>query len=137
MSPRRPRRRCNGTGCREYIFGSDPLCPKCEGKKKIRRARAEYQREKRTGRKSASRRGYGAAWRKRRAEFLRHELARLGVTFLSCEKCFGIARPPHVDHRIPRAKGGTDDFYNLWILCHRCHSRKTAVQDGRWKQKEA
>lgn len=36
----------------------------------------------------------------------------------------------HVDHRVARSSGGTDDLRNLRSLCHGCHSAKTARQDG-------
>lgn len=36
----------------------------------------------------------------------------------------------HVDHRIPRSAGGTDDDANLDTLCQSCHARKTASEDG-------
>ena len=29
-----------------------------------------------------------------------------------------------IDHKIPRSKGGTDDFDNLWLLCNACNSTK-------------
>lgn len=31
----------------------------------------------------------------------------------------------HVDHRVPRAKGGTSDDDNLWTLCHMCNGGKS------------
>ncbi len=33
---------------------------------------------------------------------------------------------------IPRRRGGTDAESNLQGMCHDCHSRKTALEDGRW-----
>jgi 5-methylcytosine-specific restriction protein A len=51
-----------------------------------------------------------------------------------CVNPFGI--PGHlvfstdVDHIIPREAGGSDDDENLQGLCHACHSRKTAQEDG-------
>ena len=35
-----------------------------------------------------------------------------------------------VDHIVSIADGGDDSHGNLQALCHPCHSRKTAVQDG-------
>jgi 5-methylcytosine-specific restriction endonuclease McrA len=36
----------------------------------------------------------------------------------------------HLDHKIARNAGGTDDANNLHWLCHSCHSRKTVKKDG-------
>ena len=36
----------------------------------------------------------------------------------------------HVDHIVPRAAGGTDEWSNLQSLCAKCHARKTALYDG-------
>lgn len=37
-----------------------------------------------------------------------------------------------VDHKVPKAAGGTDSFANLRGVCKPCHSRKTAQEDRRW-----
>lgn len=71
-------------------------------------------------RPSPSERGYGYEWRQLRARFLRQHSY--------CEMCGELAT--EVDHRLPRRAGGTDDEDNLQPLCKRCHSRKTAREDG-------
>ena len=87
-----------------------------------------YDRERGT----SSRRGYGARWRRLRGMFLgQHPL---------CADPFNAhdGRPvaaTDVDHIVARARGGTDAFENLQSLCHACHSRKTAVSDGRWESR--
>ena len=44
-----------------------------------------------------------------------------------CEACAGITPSAHVDHIIPRDKGGAlYDVANLQALCVSCHSAKTA-----------
>lgn len=61
---------------------------------------------------------YGTAeWKRTAAAYREH---RRGI----CEAC-GAAGARDVDHRIPRSRGGTDDFSNLQLLCHGCHSTKT------------
>lgn len=58
-----------------------------------------------------------AAWRKIRAGVL----AASGSCCVMCGKRSGL----HVDHVVPRAKGGSDEPENLRVLCHGCHSRVT------------
>ncbi len=71
-------------------------------------------------RPSAARRGYDRQWRKRRAEFVRENPR--------CVKCG--APTTDVDHILPLAEGGRDDEWNWQALCHACHSRKTAAENG-------
>lgn len=76
-------------------------------------------------RASASERGYGAAWRRKRAAHLRREPL--------CRECAGenrVTEATDVDHIISRARGGSEDDSNLQSLCHSHHSRKTAREDG-------
>lgn len=68
-------------------------------------------------------RGYGTDWRKLRASMPRTPCALCGSPWAS-----GF----HLDHIIPRSKGGTDDPSNLQWLDRACHSRKTAQHDGGW-----
>lgn len=55
-----------------------------------------------------------------------------------------------LDHKVPLARGGTNDLSNLWVLCLPCHDGKTAglknmtadewIADGRpknWSRKES
>jgi hypothetical protein len=41
-----------------------------------------------------------------------------------CRIC-GKSEKLHVDHIIPRAKGGSDSMDNLWLLCDQCNLSKT------------
>lgn len=79
------------------------------------------EHEKRDERPSAAMRGYGSAWRARRAHVLRRSPV--------CQAC-GSSPAQHVDHIAPRAQGGGDDLANLQALCAPCHSAKTAREDG-------
>lgn len=69
--------------------------------------------------------GYGRrAWRLARQE-------RLAIDNWACQDCGRIVtgREAHVDHVVPKAKGGSDLMDNLRTLCRSCHSRKTVRDD--------
>jgi 5-methylcytosine-specific restriction protein A len=78
-------------------------------------------------RPSAARRGYGTDWKK-----LREEAKRTGACgpYLCSVPGCGKARSLHLDHIVPRERGGRDVFSNLHWLCHSHHSSKTAKTDG-------
>jgi len=82
-------------------------------------ARAEQQRVD-AGRASVAERGYAGDWPRIRARVLIEEPL--------CRRCGEDSR--HVDHIVPKSQGGTDDRANLQALCSRCHSKKTASEDG-------
>ena len=69
-------------------------------------------------------RGYGADWDRLRPQILKRD----GYV-CQCEDCKaeGIVRTAtHVDHKVPKAQGGTDDPSNLQSMNVKCHMRKTA-----------
>jgi 5-methylcytosine-specific restriction endonuclease McrA len=69
--------------------------------------------------------GYGAGWRALRAEHLAMEPW--------CRECLTHGRyvaATDVDHITARRKGGSEEHDNLRSLCHACHARKTAAEDG-------
>jgi 5-methylcytosine-specific restriction protein A len=71
-------------------------------------------------------RGYGTEWTKTRIRILERD------NYL-CQPCLreGRAHPANeVDHRIPKAKGGTDDDSNLQAIAHDCHVAKTTRENG-------
>lgn len=92
----------------------------------------EHQREhRRAARPSAAARGYDDRWRKFRAEYLRaHPLC----SSPSCQALPFYIRPEatdvdHLDGAGPLGPRGYDPA-NLQALCHSCHSRKTATENG-------
>lgn len=85
--------------------------------------RAAYEQT----RPSATERGYDSAWR-----VLRHRYLKAHPTCVQCGQ-----PATDVDHITPRRQGGTDEWSNLQGLCRECHSRKTALHDGRWDGKRA
>ena len=69
-------------------------------------------------------RGYGAAWEALRKQVLSRDKG-------LCQVCLseGRFRPAReVDHKVPKAQGGTDAFENLQSICTTCHKAKTALE---------
>lgn len=87
------------------------------------RTKAEADR----ARPSANARGYGAKWQRASKAFLAEDRNRL----CACG-CGGLA--DMVDHKTPH-KGDLKLFWdrkNWQAMTRSCHSRKTALADGRW-----
>lgn len=110
--PWRPKRVCTWPGCRRLVAGR--RCPEHDGL-------AERLADRR--RPSAARRGYTRRW----ARYARAYLAEHPV----CVRCGRASE--QVDH--VRAVTGPEDegFWNEanhQALCRRCHSSKTAREDG-------
>ncbi len=118
--PRRPGHPCRMRGCPEVVAAGIPYCEA--------HAR-EVQRQADARRGSASQRGYGVNWRRLRGMFLaEHPL---------CADPYNLHGPypplaSEVDHKVPRARGGSEAWENLQALCKPCHSRKTAEMDSGW-----
>jgi 5-methylcytosine-specific restriction enzyme A len=76
--------------------------------------------------RGSSARGYGAAWQRLRSSVLAEEPL--------CRTCHAegrIVAAKHVDHIVPKAKGGDDARSNLQPLCIACHQQKTARRDSK------
>lgn len=74
---------------------------------------------------SRHKRGYGTAWDKLRKLVL--------TTEPLCRSCLTkgvVTIANHVDHILPKAKGGTDHLANLQPLCAECHEAKTIRENG-------
>lgn len=86
-----------------------------------------HQRKKERERGTAHERGYDARWRKARLAFLR-----ANPLCLQCEGYGRIVPATVVDHVVPHC-GDRVLFWdqdNWQPLCARCHSAKTAAEDG-------
>lgn len=98
----------------------------------IHNDRGQYRKPFRTGKtknKSTTQRGYGWRWQQKRERIIARDMG-------LCQPCKqqGVARPfDHVDHKTPKAAGGTDDDANLQCICAECHKAKTAREDSHWR----
>ena len=127
--PAAAKRPCSQPGCAALVTSG-----RCDlHKRKIERGP--------DNRGSSTRRGYGADWQKLRAWFIcergfeqvvaGHPPAPSSGSDLGawCEQCLKVQRyneGTDVDHIKPKRLGGLDEECNLQVLCHKCHSRKTA-----------
>lgn len=69
-------------------------------------------------------RGYGASWDRTRALVLQRDAG-------LCQPCrrHGIFHSgQEVDHRVPKARGGTDELNNLQTVCREVHRAKTSAE---------
>lgn len=120
---------CAYPGCRRPVERGQRYCAMHLEKGAARDAKAkserEAHREKRVG--SSTARGYGYRWQRLRERILsEHPLC------VECQKKGIIRLATDVDHVVPH-RGDPElmwDERNLQPLCHECHSRKTAAEDG-------
>lgn len=117
--PYKPLGPCSVQGCP----GRAVRRGRCE--KHAAEAAREYREQHPDTRPSAAARGYGATWREIRARHLNRN-----PWCVDCAAEGQRVRGTHVDHIIPRSRGGTDEPSNLQSLCPRHHSIKTATHDG-------
>lgn len=69
-------------------------------------------------------RGYGTAWDKLRLVILARDCG-------LCQPCAQLGRVTAgniVDHKVPKAQGGTDNEANLQTICGPCHQAKTQAE---------
>lgn len=77
---------------------------------------------------SRHKRGYGSTWDKLRRRVLRRDAGMCQCD--ECKKLKRIRAAHHVDHIIPRSRGGSDDMSNLRAVNRECHKRITIEQNG-------
>lgn len=115
--PSAPPRPCTYHGCKALVTSGS----RCERHAPV----AKRANDERRG--SSTQRGYGYAWQKARAAFLReHPLC------TSCDDKGYVQAAVVVDHIVPH-KGDPQLFWNRrnWQpLCKPCHDAKTAREDG-------
>lgn len=104
--PSKPKRSCSVAGCPRLVVSG--RCPQHALPRPV------------DTRPSSTQRGYGSHWRQTRGRYLK--------AYPFCVVCGGKATD--VDHKISRARGGSDAWENLQSMCGPCHSRKTSSADG-------
>mgnify|MGYP001149970312 CR=1 FL=1 len=118
----KPMKPCAAPACGALVRGVR-YCPKHEHLIKVVTRQHDERRE------SSTQRGYSYKWQQARKGFLaKHPLC------AECGRQGRIAAATDLDHIIPH-KGDKDAFWarsNWQALCHPCHSRKTATEDGGW-----
>lgn len=118
----KPMKPCAAPACGALVRGVR-YCSKHEHLIKVVTRQHDERRE------SSTQRGYSYKWQQARKGFLaKHPLC------AECERQGRIAAATDLDHIIPH-KGDKDAFWtrsNWQALCHPCHSRKTATEDGGW-----
>lgn len=85
----------------------------------------KWQRSNKNEGKTTTQRGYGAKWRKIRKVVIARDMG-------LCQRCIrsGTVKAfDAVDHKVPKARGGTDQLDNLECICNPCHTDKTNNED--------
>src|SRR4030042_6223726 len=116
--PHRSLRGCHHPGCIELIRDGNY----CEHHKKEEQAKIDQHRG------SAASRGYDARWRRLRKMYLNANPICIDPFSDHPDQ---VILATEVDHKIPKAEGGTNDWMNLQGLCKTCHSKKPAKKDRR------
>lgn len=114
----RPNRPCLKRNCRAITRNANGYCDQHQADA------AAWVSSDRKG--SATERGYGWHWRKLRDQVLKRDRY-----VCRCDECKASGRvlaATEVDHRIPKAQGGTDDSSNLCAINSDCHKRKTQAE---------
>lgn len=109
-------RPCTAPGCGALVRDGTSRCEKHKA------ALSNFTREK-----SRHARGYGSAWTKLREVVLTRDAG----LCLPCSAAGRVTAGTIVDHKQPKAEGGTDDLSNLQTICKRCHANKTALESAR------
>lgn len=125
MATVKPKKPCKWPGCRKYANDTSSYCD--EHLKLYLEKRKEYKARSERNRLSAYKRGYTSRWAKVSHSFL--------ISHPLCEECMrqGKLTPAtEVDHIKPHKGNKTLfwDYENWQALCHECHSKKTAKEDG-------
>lgn len=118
-------RPCRHAGCKQLVRDGSGYCQSHQ-----RVAAGSFSDRARGSRHE---RGYGSDWDKRRKRILERDCG-------LCQECLRHGRvtavggkpySAYVDHIVPKAEGGTDEYGNLETLCRSCHTAKTDKEKNR------
>lgn len=70
----------------------------------------------------------------RGADWFNEQLAIQGGACAGCSRLFDNDFRPSIDHVVPTAHGGDDDFANLQLLCVGCNASKGRLSELEWRQ---
>ncbi len=115
--PQRIPKPCRVRSCKDKTAERDGYCDKHRPKYNSWRQWQEKQG-------NTTQRGYGSKWQRLRLRILKRD-SNLCQT---CLKSGTLIRASHVDHIIPKSRGGDDAYSNLQSLCPECHQRKTGAE---------
>lgn len=118
--PRKPASPCSHPGCPKLTH--DRYCT--EHAKLAEHNYRKYERD------PAIDRRYGRQWRKVRARYVA-----LHPVCEQCKKEGRLTPTQEVHHILPLSRGGSHDFTNLMALCKPCHSRISALDGDRWRDR--
>lgn len=104
---------CRHIGCAKLVRDGSGYCDA------HKRAKPGSFADKSRG--SSQERGYGWQWQKLRERIMRRDCG----LCQPCQEAGRITAATHVDHKTPKARGGTDDEENLQAICVKCHKAKT------------
>ncbi len=78
-------------------------------------------------------RGYGNEWDKTRLRILERDggLCQICLSKGVVNPCARKKYGAQIDHKVPKAEGGTDDDENLQTACVPCHKEKTLLESMR------
>lgn len=93
---------------------------------------SHYNREAERRRGNSTQRGYGAPWQKRRKAAL--NTAEGALCVYHWEVLGQVVPATSRDHRVPKAKGGSDDDSNLVSACTYCNSAKGDMDEVVFRQ---
>lgn len=116
---------CRHPGCGKLVHDGSGYC------EAHRRAKPGSFADRSRG--TSKERGYGWEWQKLRERILKRDC---GLCQL-CREAGRIIVATHVDHKVPKAHGGTDSDENLQALCAACHKAKTAREKSQPRGRRA